>query len=56
MACHQTGDKPLPEPMMTFYRFDTEKQIQWNLTQNTMLFIQENASEGVACKMSAILS
>ena len=30
-------------------------QIQWNLNQNSHLFIQENALENTVCKMAAIL-
>ena len=29
---------------------------QWNCTQNTTLFIHENASENIVCEMAAILS
>ena len=31
-------------------------ELQWNLNQNTELFIQENASENIVCEMAAILS
>ena len=30
--------------------------IQWNLKQNSYIFIRENAFENVVCKMAAILS
>ena len=30
--------------------------LQWNFNQNTVLFIHENASENIVCKMVAILS
>ena len=29
---------------------------QWNLTQNTMIFIKENECENIVCEMAAILS
>ena len=32
------------------------KKLQWNFNQNTKLFIHENASESIVCKMAAILS
>ena len=31
-------------------------KFQWNLNDNSYIFIQENASENVACKMASILS
>ena len=31
-------------------------KLQWNLNQNTKLFIHKNASENVGCEMAAILS
>ena len=31
-------------------------KLQWNLNQNTWLFIHQNASEDAVCKMAAILS
>ena len=31
-------------------------KLQWNLNQNTKLFIHENASENIVCEMAAILS
>ena len=31
-------------------------KFQWNFNQNTEIFIHENASENIICKMSAILS
>ena len=30
--------------------------LQWNYNKNTNIFIQENASEYIACEMAAILS
>ena len=31
-------------------------KLQWNLKQNSYIFIQENASENIVCRMAAILS
>ena len=31
-------------------------KLQWNLDENSNIFIQENVSENVVCNMSAILS
>ena len=31
-------------------------KLKWNFNQNTKLFIHENASEGIVCKMASILS
>ena len=31
-------------------------KLQWNLNQNTQLFIHENASENILCEMVAVLS
>ena len=53
MACCLFGAKPLPEPMLTYWELN---QIQWNLNQNTKLFIHENAFENVIWKMVAISS
>ena len=36
---------------------DSQEQLQWQLNQNTSIFIQENAFEkgNVVCKLQAIL-
>ena len=36
--------------------WNPRNKFQWNLDQNTIIFIQENAIENVVCQMSAILS
>ena len=46
MACRLFSAKPLPK----------HYKLQWNLNQNSSIFIQENAFENVICKMAAILS
>ena len=53
MACRLRGTKPLSNPMLGYCQLD---KLQWNLNQNTKLFIHENASENVICVMAAILS
>ena len=37
-------------------RWTLRNKLQWNFNQNTKLFIDENASENIVCKMAAILS
>ena len=37
MACRLRGDKPLPEPMLTYCQLDHESKLQWNLNQNTKI-------------------
>ena len=54
MLCRLFGANPLPEPMLTYCQLDPlEKKLQWNLNQNTKLFI---AFDNVVCEMAAILS
>ena len=36
--------------------FTLRNKLQWNVNQNTKLFIHENVSENVVCEMAAILS
>ena len=56
MACRLDGDKPLTEPMPNIDNCTPENKFQWNLNQNSYIFIQENAFENVVWKMAAILS
>ena len=49
MACRLVGAKPLSEPMMEYSYFGGNK-FQWNLKQNSYIFIQGNAFENVVCK------
>ena len=53
MGCRMFGAKPLSEPMLDYCQ--VVEQISVKLESNT-IFSQENASENVVCKMSAILS
>ena len=53
MAWHWTGDKPLSEPMLPYCQLDP---LDWNLNQNTTIFIEENSFENVMRKVAAILS
>ena len=43
MACRLFGAKPLPEPMLFFVKWTPGNKFQWNLNQNSVIFIQENA-------------
>ena len=47
MACRLFGAKPLPKPMLTFCQLIHRNKLQWNVNQNTKLFINENAYENV---------
>ena len=37
-------------------KWNCRNKLQWNLQQNSHIFIQENAFENIVCKMAAILS
>ena len=56
MACRLFGAKPSSKPMLGYCRFDLRNKLEWNVNQNTKLFIHKNASENIVCKMAAILS
>ena len=47
--CRLCGTKLLPEMMMT-----VRNKLNWNFSQNTKRFIQENASENIVCETAAI--
>ena len=49
MARRLFSTKPLSKAMMTYYQMD--RQLQWNLNQNTKLFIQYNAYENVVMQI-----
>ena len=51
MACCLVGAKPLSAPMLEHYQFDPWNKIQWNINQNSYIFIEENAFEQVVCEM-----
>ena len=55
MACRLVGAKPLSEPM-PIVNWALMNKLQWNFSQNSNIFIQENAFESVVCEMAAILS
>ena len=54
MAWRLFRAKPLSKPMLV-YCHTHRKKLQWNLNQNTKLFIHKNASENIVCEMAAIL-
>ena len=56
MACHLAGDKPSSEQVMEYFNWALGNKLQWNLSRNLHIFIQENAFENVARKLAAILS
>ena len=56
MACHLIGAKPLSEPMLDIVNSKLRSKLQWNIKQNSYIFIQENAFENVICEMVPILS
>ena len=47
MACHLVGTKPLSELMLEYCFFNLVNKFQWNLKQNSYIFIQENTFENV---------
>ena len=55
MAWRLVSTKPLSEPMLE-YNWTLRNKIQWNFNRNSNIFMQENVSENVFCKMVAILS
>ena len=56
MAWCVFGAKPLSKAMLGDFYWTLRNKLQWNFNQNTKLFIHENASENIVCKMAAILS
>ena len=56
MACRLFGPKPLSQPMLDLCQLDRGNKLQWNLNENSKLFIHENAFENSICEMAAILS
>ena len=42
-------------PSWVFVNLTLRNKLQWNPNQNTKLFIRENASENIICKMATIL-
>ena len=56
MACRLFGAKPLSKITLDYFNRTLRNKLQWNFTQNKKLFIDENASENIVCKMAAILS
>ena len=56
MACPLDDRKPLSEPIWNIVNLTIGNKRQWNLNWNFQIFSQENASEYVVWKMTAILS
>ena len=56
MVCCLFGTKPLSEPMLAYCQLDPGKKLQWNMDQNTKIFIQEDSLENVVCLIAAIFS
>ena len=52
MACRLFGTKPLPDQCWYIVEWTIRNKLQWNLSQNTLIFIEENAFKSVDCKMS----
>ena len=50
MACRLFGTKPLPEPSRFIVNWIPGNKFQWNSNWNSIMFIQENASEIVVCQ------
>ena len=49
LACRQFGTKPLSKPMVGYCSLEKNK-LQWNINQNTKLFIHENTSDITSAK------
>ena len=47
MACRLVGTKTLSEPMLEIVNLTLWNKIQWNINQNSYVFIQETASENL---------
>ena len=58
MTCHLFGAKPLFKPIQCWViaLWTLRNKLQLNYNQYTKLFINENTSENIVCKMAAILS
>ena len=56
MACRLASAKPLSEPMLKYFDWTPENEIQWNFNRNLSIFIQGNAFQDVVWKMAASLS
>ena len=56
MACRLFGAKPSSTKCWVIVNWTLRKELQWNLTRNTYIFIHENAFENVVRKLVAILS
>ena len=41
MACRQTGDKPLPKPMLIYCHWTPLNKLKWNSNRNIKLFIHQ---------------
>ena len=53
MACRLFGAKPLSKPVLGYCQL---QKLQWVSIQDSKLFLHENASENIVCKIAAILS
>ena len=54
MACRLVGTKPLSEPMMDNFYLDHMEKTWLYFNQNSYIFIEENAVQNVAWKVTAI--
>ena len=50
MACRLISAKPLSEQCWHIVNQNLGNKFQWNLNQNTAIFIQENEFENIVCK------
>ena len=54
MACRLFGTKPVFKPMLGYCPWTLRNKLQYDLNQNSTLFIHENTSEYIVCEMVAI--
>ena len=50
---HLVGIKPLSEPMQEYCNSDIRNKLQWNLKQNSYIFIQEYVFENVVLEIGS---
>ena len=55
MAWHQTGAKPSPESMMTYFQLNPQEHISIEFANKKEISCQESAFKNAVCEIAAIL-
>ena len=55
MACRLIGAEPLLEQMPEYFNLNFRNHFQWNVSQNSNVFILDNSIKNVVCGTAAIL-